>query len=309
MSNFALVVDTSSDLSEDLRKRFSVDAVLHGFVYYPDGSNDKLSLDYSDEDLDKYYGQMKDKRSMFKTATPAVGEVEQIFENFLKQGRDVVVITLSSGLSSTYETTLGIASELNKKYENKIYCVDSLHYSFSIAQLAKLANECREKGINAEETADIITEKKDNLHQMGSLDDMFFLVKTGRINNFKAFFGSLIGLNLMAEFSDTGMVEVIGKVKGKSSMINATIEYMKTTIENPEEQTIFVSHTDRADAAKVLAQRIEEEFHPKEIILKRAGLGCGCSMGPGLCAAYYFGKKVSKDLLEEKNLMNQIIAK
>ena len=137
---------------------------------------------------------------------------------------------------------------------------------------------------------------------------MFFLCKTGRVSNFKAFFGSLMGINPMADFNRKGLSQVLGKFKGKQKAFDAVIEYMRGTIINPQEQIIFVAHSDREQAAQTLAQRIREEFSPKEIIINHVGLACGASIGPGLCAAFYQGKEISEDMVEELALMNKIMA-
>ena len=157
------------------------------------------------------------------------------------------------------------------------------------------------------ETAAYLEENKHSIHQMGPMDDLFFLVKTGRISNFKAFFGRLIGINPMADFNHKGLAQVLGKFKGKQAAFDATIEYMRATVKDPQNQIIFVAHSNREDAAKILAQRVQEEFSPKEIIINHVGLSCGASIGPGLCAVFYHGVPISEDMEQERALMNKIM--
>ena len=99
-----------------------------------------------------------------------------------------------------------------------------------------------------------------------------------------------------------------GKFKGKQNAFDAVIEYMRGTIIDPQEQIVFVAHSDREQAAKVLAQRVQENFSPKEIIINHVGMSCGASIGPGLCAVFYQGKEISEGLAEEQALMDEIIA-
>jgi fatty acid-binding protein DegV len=112
----------------------------------------------------------------------------------------------------------------------------------------------------------------------------------------------------MADFSRKGLAQVLGKFKGKQRAFDAVIEYMKGTIENPEEQIIFVAHSNRETQAKVLAERIRETFNPKEIIINHVGMSCGASIGPGLCAVFYQGAEISEGMEREQALMNQIVA-
>ena len=102
---------------------------------------------------------------------------------------------------------------------------------------------------------------------------------------------------------------MLGKFKGKKRAFDAVIEYMKGTIENPQEQIIFVAHSNREQSAKLLAERIREAFSPKEIIINHVGMSCGASIGPGLCAAFYYGKEISENMEYEQELMNNILEK
>ncbi len=308
MNDFVIIVDTSCDLDEKLRKRFKIDDYLVGMINFPDGHSERARLDYTEEEQKFFYNSMKDRKTMYKTSTPSVGETQDTFEKYLKEGKDILVISLSSGLSSVYSSNAVIARELMKKYpERKIVCIDSLRYSVAEGMLAIKASQMRDEGKTIDEVGQYLNENRCRVHQMGSMDDLFFLVKTGRINNFKALFGQMIGLNLMAEFGSNGMVDVIGKCKGKNKMISASIEYMEKTIENPSEQIIFIAHTNRPEAAAIMAEKVKEKFSPKELIISNINIGCGASIGPGLCAAYYWGKPNSYDLLEERKIMSAIL--
>ncbi|MBR3942676.1 MAG: DegV family EDD domain-containing protein, partial [Clostridia bacterium] len=195
-----------------------------------------------------------------------------------------------------------------EKYpERKIICVDTLRYSTAISVLIVQANEKRASGATIEETAEYLNQIKYNVHQSGFLDDLYFCVKTGRISNFKAFFGTMVGVHSMGEFSRQGLPAAIGKVKGKQSAIRASVDYLKETIRNPEEQIIFVANSNRKEYAEQYAELIRKEIKPKEVIVNSVGMACGASIGPGLVAAYYLGTETSENLSTETQIMNQVI--
>jgi DegV family protein with EDD domain len=198
---------------------------------------------------------------------------------------------------------------LKDKYpDRKIICVDSLRYSSAIALLIALASQKQAEGATIEETAEFLEKTKHHIHQIGPMDDLFFLVKTGRISNFKAFFGTLVGINPMADFNRKGMSEVLGKFKGKKAALDGVIKYMRETIIDPQNQIIFVGHSNRPQVAELLKEMIIKEFSPKEVIINGVGMSCGASIGPGLCAAYYYGKEISEDMQPEKEIINGILA-
>lgn len=307
MKNFAILTDSACDLSLELRTRFDIPDYLHGIVYFPDGHAEEADLDWTKISPEEYYNSMKGKKILYRTSCATLGETEELFEKYLSQGIDVLCITMSSALSCTYQNCVNIGKQLQEKYpERKIICVDSLRYSTSLALILSLASKKREDGASIEKTAAYIEEIKHCVHQMGPMDDLFFLVKTGRISNFKAFFGTLVGVNPMADFNSKGMASVLGKFKGKSAALNATIKYMEKTIINPEEQIIFIAHSNREAAANILSDMIKERFNPKEIIISPVGISCGVSIGPGLCAAFYLGTKISEDGSLEQGIMDSI---
>ena len=310
MAEFAIIPDTSCDLIKPLRERFGIDDFISGLVYLPDGRCIRSDIDWETYDPKEFFESMKDKNISYRTACAATGEIMAVLENQLKMGKDILCITLSSALSGTYQTCELIKNQLLSKYpERKIICVDSMRYSTALGMLVIEAAIKRREGLSLEETAEYIEKNKHRLHQCGPMDDLFFLCKTGRISNFKAFFGTLVGINPVADFNRKGLSEVIGKFKGKKAAFDAVIKYIGKTIVNPEEQMIFVAHSNRLAAAELLKEMIIKEFNPKEVIINSVGMSCGVSIGPGLCAAFYWGEEISEDFSHEKQIMEEIINK
>lgn len=309
MSNFVIIPDSASDFGADLRERFGIDDYLPGVLYTPDGRQTISDPDWKEMTPDEYFESMTGNKLLYKTAFPSHGETIKRLEPFLKEGKDILLVLLSSGISGTYQAALLAAKELTEKYpERKIICVDSRRYASAMGVMLVKASEKRAQGATIEETAEYLEELKYSVHQMGPLDDLFFCVKTGRISNLKAFFGTLVGVNCLGDFANVGLTEIIGKVKGKQSALDVTVEYIKRTIVDPEDQIVFVAHTNRPEYANMLVERIKNEIKPKEVILNRIGMACGSSIGPGLYAAYYLGNRISDGLEDEKIIMNEIIA-
>ncbi len=310
MANFVIITDSSSDMTKNLRERFGVEDYVSGVVNFPDGRSELADLDWEKYNPTEYYDSMKPKNVLYTTAAAPTGNILEVFEKYLSQDKDILCISLSSALSSNYQNCVKTAEQLMEKYpDRKIICIDSKRYSMAEGLLTILAADKRNSGASLEETAQYIEGIKHSIHQMGPMDDLFFLTKTGRISNFKAFFGTLMGVNSVADFNRNGMAEVLGKFKGKDAAFNATVEYMKQTIVNPEEQIIFITHSNREAAANTLAEKIKNELNPKEVIITTLGMSCGCSVGPGLCAAYYVGKEISEDSSAEHDIVNALMAK
>ena len=308
MSDYVIISDVSSDLNKSLRERFKIDDYVGGLVYFPDGHSELADIDWERHTPKEFYESMRNKNALYKTAAVQIGDIIEVFERHLKAGKDILALTLSSGLSGTFQIFEMAKTKVLERYpERKIICIDSLRYSTALAMLAIEAAFKREEGFTLEECAEYIEKNKHSLHQIGPMDDLFFLCKTGRISNFKAFFGTLVGVNPMADFNRHGLSEVLGKCKGKKAAFDGVIAYMKETILDPQNKIIFVAHSNRLAAAEALREMIIKEFNPKEVIINDVGMSCGASIGPGLCAAFYWGKEISEDLAFEKSVMQNIL--
>lgn len=308
MAEFVIIPDTSSDMPKALRERFDIPDYIPGVITPPGGSAEYVDMDWEQHTPKAFFDSMSKHKEPYRTALAPLGDVIAVYEKWLAQGKDILAICLSSGLSGTYHGCQMAAKELMEKYpERKIVCVDSLRYSGAIALLTILAAQKRDSGASLEETAAYLEETRFRIHQMGTMDDLFFLVKTGRISNFKAFFGTMVGLNVLADFNRKGLSEVLGKAKGKKTAMNAMLGYMEQTIEKPEEQIVVLSHSNRPEAVELLADCIQERFSPREIITLDVGMSCGASIGPGLCVAFYLGTPVTETMEQEKQILTSIL--
>lgn len=307
MSEYVIITDSSSDFTKDLRERYNVENCVSGVLYCPNGTSEPIDVDWGTRSSEEYYSSMKEHKVLYTTAAPPIGTILEEFEKHLSQGKDILSISMSSALSSTYSNCIAASKELKEKYpDRKIICVDSKRYSTCMCILLISASLHRQEGMTIEENAAALEKERECIHQMGSMDDMFFLVKTGRINNFKAFFASIAGLNILADINDRGISEVLAKFKGKRDTTEAILKYAEKTVIDPENQIMFIAHSNRKEAAEVLAQHIKDKFNPKEVIIKEIGIGCGAAIGPGMCAMFYTGTPISKDCENEKKIMNEI---
>ena len=249
------------------------------------------------------------KDSMYTTGIKNIEVQEAFFEKYLKQGKDILNISLSHALSNTYDMCRKAAANLQEKYpDRKIIVVDSLRYSGGDGLLVSFAGEMKKAGKSIDEVAEWLENNKQKCHQTGTVDDLKFLAKMGRCSNVSAFMGSLINIKPLAEFNRDGMNQIITKVTGYKKLFTAMIEYMKATIE-PEPKRIFVSHSYRKAQWLQLQELIKEEFPTAEIIPTTVNMANGASIGPGMVVAFYMGKEISEGLVEETKILEDIKAK
>ncbi len=305
---FVILTDPTCDLSKEYRERFGIE-VAHGHYTTPDGAEHGTTLDWTAEEREAFYAALKKNPSGFTTSPPNVEECREVLEKYAKEQTPVLALTISSGISGTYDFMTKARDEVKEKYPSaEIYVIDTLRFSAGYGVMAIVASNMREEGKSAKETYDYLEENKNRVHQTGWMDDLSFVAKKGRISNAKAFFGTLAGVKPIGEFDYNGLTTVIGKAKGEKGAYPLLLEYMARHIENPKEQIILVATSNRHKQAYEFKEMIEKKFSPKEVIVVDVYQSCGVNTGPGLMAAYYFGKPISEGLTEEKQCVADILA-
>ncbi len=308
--NYAVLTDSTSDLSPKLRERFGIDDYFRGVISIPGCPDAEGDLEeHEDSYFDDFYQKLKANPKGYKTAAIGVGSVKERMRAWLDKGMDILAVTISSALSAVYKVTVEAAKELlaEEPYkERKILVLDSHRYSLGVGSLAVRAAEHRKEGLSIEENFALLEKERECLHQMGPIDDLYYVASKGRISNAKAFFGTVFGIKPMGDFSPEGMVQPLGKVSGIEKSYRVIVEYMKKTIRDPGSQIVFISQTLRRAQAEKAAELIRQEIQPREVIVSNIYPNTGINCGPGLFAAFYYGTPIT-DLSYEKGVFEDIV--
>ena len=306
MEKFVILGDSCCDLTKELRQKYDVE-YIHGHMTLPDGKEVDTVLNWDNIGHDEFYNSLKKNPESYTTAPASMEEYVIKFSEIIAKGYGILSISLSSGLSATYNITVKAKEEVLKKYPDaQIRCIDTLRFGPAIGLMCIVASELRKEGKTLDEVADILDTKKNGLHQMGWLDDLSFVAKKGRMTHAKAFFGTLIGIKPIGEFDYNGMTTVIAKARGEKAAYPAMLGYIEETVIDPKDQIILVAHTDRKKQAETYAAMIKEKFAPKEVLLCEVFAANGVNVGPGLCAAYYFGSEITQGLEKEREIIDRL---
>ena len=313
MKDFKIVSDTTCDLSKEVLNDFNIEMIKAHFMD-KDGVDKYSFTDWSECDYyassNDFYKALKANPSAFASSAPNIEEIKNFMIDIIKDGTGCLAIAMSGAMSGSYNNYLNAKKEVLKEYPDAhIEVFDSLRFGAGLGLMLVWASILRSEGKSLDEVVAFLKENRDCFHQMGWLDDLSFVAKKGRITHAKAFFGTLIGIKPLGDFDQNGMTTVLGKAKGEKAAYEAIIEYIKQTVVDPENQIMFVSHSNREKCALILKDMVEKEFKPKKLYFIETGPSCGINVGPGLNAVYYFGNKASKDLVQEKELMEKILVK
>lgn len=309
MRDYVILCDGACDLPLELRERFGIADYLPGNITKPDGTTIVQDIDWKNMSPADFYGSMS-KKSIYRTSITSLANQKEFFEKYLSQGYEILNLSVSTGLSGTYANCLTAAKELKDKYpDQRIICIDTLRYAGAIAILASIAGEMKKEGKTLDEAAKWVEDTKHKIHQIGTVDDLSFLKAMGRITGVAAFMGNLVGIKPLAEVNRKGENQVIAKTKGYNGLYELVVEYIKRMADDIANQRIVISYTNRKAQALKIKELIEENFHPKEILMLVVSQTCGASIGPGMVNVFFMGPETSEGLAEETRILNEIMGK
>lgn len=287
MSDFVMLTDSSADLSAQMVQQADVEVIplsfnIQGRTYhnYPDNREMDPALFYD----------MLRAGELATTAAVNVGEYVQAIEPFLEQGRDVLVLAFSSGLSGTYNSSRLAVEELQEKYpQRKIYTVDTLCASLGQGLLVWLAAQQRKEGKSIEEVRDWVEANKLSLCHQFTVDDLNFLKRGGRISATTAVVGSMLQIKPVLHVDDEGHLINIGKARGRHASLKALVDKMEKTVTEEGKKTVFISHGDCLKDAETVAEMVRQRFGTQDIRINYVGPVIGAHSGPGTLALFYLG--------------------
>lgn len=289
MKDYIIVTDSSCDLTPALAEEAQIVVIpLHLTM---EGKEYKNYLDGGEIDSSAFYAKLRDGVTASTSAVnPEV--FTESFEKILKDGKDVLYLGFSSGLSSTFHASTIAAEDLTSKYpDSKIYCVDTLAASLGQGLLVYLAAEKKKDGATIEEVRDFVEQNKLHLCHWFTVDDLNHLKRGGRVSATTALVGTMLNIKPILHVDDEGHLINVGKVRGRKASIESMLTHMKESAVNPSDQTVFISHGDCEEDALTLKRMVEKEFSPKRIEINTIGPVIGAHSGPGTLALFFLGDK------------------
>ena len=221
--------------------------------------------------------------------TPIV--FKEVFETYLKAGKDVLYIAFSSGLSGTYNSACLIAEDLLEKYpERKIVCIDSRCASIGEGFLVYLAGKLRKEGKSFDEVADFVKGNCTKVCHWFTVDDLLHLKRGGRLSGFEAAVGTALKIKPVLSVDPEGKLTVVAKVRGTKK----GMDYLKERLINDGidavNQTVMVGHADAPEIAEQLKEQLLSEGLVRDVIISNVGPIIGTHVGSGMFALVFLGE-------------------
>ena len=292
MKDFILSCCSTVDLTREFLKKRAIEFISLHFEVDGTPYTDDFGESIAADDLYAAMVAGADTKTWQVNAT----EFEEYFESFLKQGKDILHISLSSGVSGTYNSANIARNELLEKYpERKILIVDSLGGSSGCGLLVEKLADLRDQGKDIEEIFEWAEEHKLEVQHWLFSTDLTFFVKGGRISKTSGFVGNLLNICPLMDVSADGKITPRRKIRTKRKVMEALVEQMETLAKSGLEycDRCFVCHSGCLEDARKVAGMIKERFNKikGEVEIFNIGPAIGCHAGPGTVGLFFWGQK------------------
>lgn len=285
--NLILMVDSGSDLPVE-------------FVQQPNVLGVALSCNLEGKNIEDYFGQTLDLKrfydnmrngEVYTTSQVNTYKFEETFEKLILEGKSVIYLGLSSGLSGTVNNAMVAVNNLKEKYpDSDITVIDTLSASMGIGFIAIKAYDMMKSDKSKDEIVKYIENLKMKVNHYFTVDDLHHLKRGGRVSSTVATVGSLLNVKPVMRVDDAGKLVPMDKARGRKKSIHELAnKFLEKSSE--EMQLITISHGDCLEDAKLLEELCRRKGNVKECIINILGPTIGSHTGAGVLALFFHGGK------------------
>lgn len=287
---FSIITDSAANLTNEIILKNDIGVIPMPYFY--DGN--EYSCSNIDEFNDKEYYDMMKSGTVVTTSQIWPQRYIDYMEPVLKEGKDILFVGISSGISGAFSSAQTARQELLEKYpEREIRLVDSLGASLGEGLLVIRAAKCRDNLMSLSETAERIKKLRHCIYQVFIVDDLKYLNRTGRLSNISALVGSLLEIRPILKGNAEGKIVATKKVRGKKRAIKEMAQRYASLVKDT--QLVGISYSACREDAEYLAELLKKQSSPKEILLVKHEPATGSHLGPGSLALYFEGAEDVRD--------------
>lgn len=282
-----VITDNGCDLPQELIDSYSIHMIKFGMtlegVEYVGETNNEITLDFFYEKLQK---------GVFPTTNQINPYVARShIEPFVKEGYDILYVSFSSGLSSSYNSVTLACETLKEEYpDRKLYVVDSLCASLGQGLLLDYVMRYIPNASTFEEVVEYTENLKLRIHHDFTVGDLFHLKKGGRLSASSAIVGTILSIKPILHVDEKGKLVSIGKVRGRKASIRRVFEMFKEGNQIDDEDPIYICHSNCYEEALELEKMVKEEKPNNRTYINDIGPIIATHSGAGTIAIFYKGK-------------------
>lgn len=284
---FEIVTNTTADLPLEYIRENNLHLVHFNNILDGVEYNEDRQLPWKE-----FYDMMREGK-MPTTSQVNPEQFRKVFEEIIKENKEILYISFSSGLSSSCQNAILVAREMMEERKDvHIRVIDSLCASMGEGLLAHKAAALQKAGKTLEETVTWLSENLLHLTHVFTVDDLNHLYRGGRVSKATALIGTLAGIKPIMHVDDEGHLVPITKVRGRKKSLTALVDYMEQKMGSFRDQNdiVFISHGDALEDAQFVAEEIRRRFGIDQFLINHIGPTIGAHAGPGTIALFFMGE-------------------
>ena len=286
MRDFVITVNSTVDLPREWLEERNVPVVPLKYTIDGETYTDMYGLSAKE-----FFDKLREGH-MSVTSQVNPGEAADMLEPFLKEGKDVLHLGFSSGLSGTLNSMKIAGEELKEEYpEAKIIVIDTLCACLGEGLLLYKALKLKEQGKTIDEVAQWVEENKLHICHDVTVDDLNHLHRGGRVSKTTAVLGTLVQIKPIIHMDNNGKLQVIGKERGRKKSLNKIVDMAAEQSKGWDNDIIMITHGDCIEDAEYVAKLVREKMGIDNILINNIGTVIGSHTGPGVVAVFCMGNK------------------
>lgn len=284
--NFTIISDTTCDLPQDYISENQIDIIP---LYY--SMDNVIYGDENNMSPEEFYTRMRGGE-MPTTIASNPETTKKHYRKHLENGKDILQISFSSALSSSYNTYCIVANELKEEFpERKIIVIDSLCASMGEGLFVYKAVNLRKQGKTIEETEKWLLENRLYFCHQFTVDSLFHLHRGGRVSKATAILGTMINVKPVLHVDNEGRLIPLKNVRGRKKSLNSLVDNMEELIGVFENDMVMIGHGDCIDDAVYVKEQIKKRFGIKNFMINHICPTIGTHSGPDTLALFFMGEK------------------
>ncbi|WP_041808397.1 DegV family protein [Evansella cellulosilytica] len=272
MSKVAIITDSTSYISKETREKNNITMVPLNVVFGEEAYKEEVEIT-----TEQFYKEMENVDKLPKTSQPAIGLFEETYQQLAKDHEEIIVVTLSSGISGTYQTAVTASSMVEgvkvHVFDSEISCMVQGFYVLKAAELA-------EQNKSAEEILEKLNEMKKTIRAYFMVDDLNHLHRGGRLNGAQLIVGSLLKIKPVLHFENKVIVP-FEKVRTEKKALSMILGMLDDDAKDGTPIDVTVIHANRLDKAEEIANELTEKYDNVNVIVSHFGPVIGTHLGAG----------------------------
>lgn len=302
---FQIVVDSGANIPAELVKHYKINVL--SFVNIADGKplvcfDPDLTIEQERVKGKEYYDSIRAGMKV-QTGLIGCGEFEECFCSLTANGDDVLCLTISSGISGTFNAARLAANAVNGDTDDsdddvsadntakrpRVRLIDSKNASLATGILAIYASEMRAQGMDIDEVVPVIESMVPRINGVFTVDDLRYLARTGRLTGSKALIGNLLSIKPILRGNRDGFIVQYKKCHGRKAALNALVSLVCDNVVNPENQILGIAHADAYEESLYIMNEITKRIKVRGFINTTYDFCTGSHVGPETIALFFLG--------------------